>query len=286
MHVFAIGVLSVAVIQLALHDLAIGAPGLGLLEGALAVGGIAGGAVALGQAARHTAVGAVRLASVLWALPLCAAVAVVNPVAAAVGLAIAGIGNVLLDVTVYTHVQETTDEPVLARTVAALQSITVAAVGLGSLAAGIALSTLGTAATLGAIGLLVPVTAAILAPIDPAACTDLPGRPRAGATAGYLTPTTPTRRPQEVPEATDPLRQEAPPADPQRWKSSPEGGANSHRAPPSASRPHVGALTERSSGAERHRCAPLLASLAHHQATDKGALTCRPPSRHPQASRN
>ena len=123
MHVFAIGVLSVAVIQLALHDLAIGAPGLGLLEGALAVGGIAGGAVALGQAARHTAVGAVRLASVLWALPLCAAVAVVNPVAAAVGLAIAGVGNVLLDVTVYTHVQETTDEVVLARTVAALQNI-------------------------------------------------------------------------------------------------------------------------------------------------------------------
>ena len=178
-HAVAIGVLSVAVIQLALHDLAIGAPGLGLLEGALAVGGIAGGAVALGQAARHTAIGAVRLASVLWALPLCAAVAVANPVAAAVGLAIAGIGNVLLDVTVYTHVQETTDEPVLARTVAALQSIAVAAVGLGSLAAGITLPILGTAATLAAIGLLVPVTGAILlrsnpwhAPIFPSAAPE------------------------------------------------------------------------------------------------------------------
>jgi hypothetical protein len=154
--------LGVALIQLALDDLRIGAPGLGLLEGALAVGGIAGGAVALGRAARHSARSGVRLGAALWSVPFCAAALLVDPVLAVAAIVVAGVGNVLLDVAVYTHVQETAQERVLARTVAALQSLAVAAVGLGSLAAGIALTRAGTVATLLAIGLAVPAATVLL----------------------------------------------------------------------------------------------------------------------------
>jgi hypothetical protein len=154
-HCFAIGALGVAVIQLALAELEVGSIGLGLLEGALAAGGIIGGVVALGRATSHCTDRSVRLGAILWAVPFCPIVAVLDPVAAITGLAVAGVGNVLLDVAVYTHIQETAAESVLARTVAALQSVAVAAVGLGSLVGGFSLSLLGTGPTLVGIGLVV-----------------------------------------------------------------------------------------------------------------------------------
>jgi predicted MFS family arabinose efflux permease len=159
-HCLAIGALGVALVQLALDDLAIGTPGLGLLEGAMGAGGVLGGLLALGRAANHTVEGAVRLAVLLWALPLLATVAFVSPAVALGGIAVAGIGNVLLDVAVYTHVQETADERVLARTVAALQSLAVAAVGAGCLGAGIMLTGPGTAATVLVVATCVPAAAA------------------------------------------------------------------------------------------------------------------------------
>ena len=161
-HAFAFGALGIAIVQLAIDDLQLGAAGLGMLETALAVGGVAGGIVALGRAANHSAARSIRLGAVLFALPLCAAAILVSPAAALGGLALAGIGNVLLDVAVYTHIQETTVETVLARTIAALQSVAVAAVGLGSLTAGIALSLLGTTATLTLIALTVAAAALTL----------------------------------------------------------------------------------------------------------------------------
>ena len=72
------------------------------------------------------------------------------------------VGNVLLDVVTYTHVQETTAQAVLARTIAAMQSIAVAAVGIGNLAAGVALATVGTRATLMLLALGLPVAAAVV----------------------------------------------------------------------------------------------------------------------------
>ncbi len=82
----------------------------------------------------------------------------------------------LIDVAVYTHVQESTAEGVLARTVAALQSLAVAAVGLGSLAAGLVLTSLGGRATVAGIGGVVLVAAVVLL------------RPRAGVVEGMRRP--------------------------------------------------------------------------------------------------
>jgi hypothetical protein len=95
---------------------------------------------------------------VLWSVPFIAVVLLGNPIAAAIGLAVAGVGNVLLDVAIYTHVQEASDGRVLARAVTSLQSLAVTAVGLGSLAAGIGLATLGTRPTLAGIGVVVMAT--------------------------------------------------------------------------------------------------------------------------------
>ena len=125
-HAFAFGALGITIVQLAIDDLRLGAAGLGMLETALAVGGVAGGIVALGRAANHSVARSIRLGAVLFAGPLCAAAILVSPAAALCGLALAGIGNVLLDVAVYTHVQETTVETVIARTIAALRSVAVA----------------------------------------------------------------------------------------------------------------------------------------------------------------
>ncbi len=161
-HCFAIGALSIAVIQLALQELRVGTAGLGALEGALAVGGIAGGVAALARASTHSTDASVRLGGMLWAVPLGAMVVLVHPLAAVGGLVVAGVGNVLLDVAVYTHVQESTDDGVIARAVAAMQSLAVAAVGVGSLVAGISLSRLGTGVTLLGIGVVVGAPAGAL----------------------------------------------------------------------------------------------------------------------------
>jgi hypothetical protein len=161
-HCLAIGALSVAVLQLALEDLRIGTAGLGVLEGALAVGGITGGVVALARARTHSSDQSVRLGAVLWALPFVAVVALVQPAVAVAALAVAGVGNVLIDVAVYTHVQESTAEGVLARTVAALQSLAVGAVGIGSLVAGVAVTALGGRVTLLGIGCVVLLAASVL----------------------------------------------------------------------------------------------------------------------------
>jgi hypothetical protein len=69
---------------------------------------------------------------------------------------------VLIDVAVYTHVQESTAEGVLARTVAALQSLAVGAVGIGSLVAGVAVTALGGRVTLLGIGCVVLLAASVL----------------------------------------------------------------------------------------------------------------------------
>jgi hypothetical protein len=162
-HCLALGALSVALIQLALDELRVGTAGLGVLEGALAVGGIAGGVVALARASTQSTNSSVRFGGMLWAVPFCAMCTLVHPVVAVGGLVVAGVGNVVLDVAVYTHVQESADDGVIARAVAALQSLAVAAVGFGSLVAGISLSLAGTRMTLLGIGLVVGAPVGALA---------------------------------------------------------------------------------------------------------------------------
>jgi len=162
-HCFAFGALGVVIVQLAVHDLALGAPGLGLLETALAVGGIGGGGVALACGAAQSPTSSIRHGGLLWAAALAAAAVGAGPVDVVIGLAAAGVGNILIDVATYTHVQEATSQAVLARTIAAMQSIGVAAIGLGNFAAGVALGLLGTRPTLALLAACVPVAAFTLA---------------------------------------------------------------------------------------------------------------------------
>ena len=161
-HWLGLGALAVVVVQLALEDLRLGSPGVGMLEASLAVGGLVGGVVVVGVAARHDCRAAIRRGALLWAVALVGIAALTSPTVAFAGLAVLGLGNVLLDVSTYTHVQESTPEDVLARTIAALQSIAVGAVGIGNLAAGLALEALGTQPTLVLLALGPPVAAAVL----------------------------------------------------------------------------------------------------------------------------
>ncbi len=130
------------------------APGAGALVGAVAARRLAGRPLAapflLGLAA--------------WGIPI--AVIGVHP-AALVGLValfIVGIGDAMLDVSGYTLLQRAVPDDVLARVFGVHNAVTLATVGIGSLAAPLLIDAIGTRATLVAVGLLLPALAILSSP--------------------------------------------------------------------------------------------------------------------------
>src|SRR5215472_8064895 len=98
------GALVVLIAVLAVHVLALGGSAVGWLTAAFGAGGLAGGAVAAG-AVRITRLGRAFIAGMLlWGLPL--AFLALRPAAAIayLALAVAGIGNAVVDVSAFTMV--------------------------------------------------------------------------------------------------------------------------------------------------------------------------------------
>jgi MFS family permease len=94
-----------------------------------------------------------------WGLPLVALGAVPGPVMALVALFVVGAGDATLDVSGYSLLERAVPDHVLARVFGVHNAITLATVGIGSLAAPVLIDSIGIRASLAAAGGMLPVLA-------------------------------------------------------------------------------------------------------------------------------
>ena len=154
---FVSGVLTVMLAAIALDLLDAGEGAYGAFQTAAGVGGVLG---ALGAAAL---VGLRRLAPplalglLLWGLPLVALGLAPSFALALVMLVLLGFGNTILDVSALTLLQRIADDDVRGRVFGVLESVILASVAAGGIAAAAFVVAFGIQATLVAGGLVLPV---------------------------------------------------------------------------------------------------------------------------------
>lgn len=158
---FVDGALGVLVVVLALETLDLGASGVGYLNSVLGVGGIVGGVAAAALVARSRLGRDFGAGIVLWGVPLVLIGIWPDPLVALVALAVVGIGNTIVDVSGDTLLQRAVPDEVLARAFAAMDSVTLVAVALGSVAAPVVVDLAGDRSALVVFGALLPVLAVL-----------------------------------------------------------------------------------------------------------------------------
>jgi MFS family permease len=146
------GALVVLIAVLAVHVLALGGSAVGWLTAAFGAGGLAGGAVAAG-AVRVTRLGRSFIAGMLlWGVPL--AFLAVTPAAALAYLAlvVVGIGNAIVDVSVFTMVTRLAGPRAAGKVLGALEFVALAGLATGSILTPLLLHVLGVRGTLALLG--------------------------------------------------------------------------------------------------------------------------------------
>jgi MFS family permease len=164
------GALSVFTAVLAIDVLGLGNPGVGYLDAAFGIGAIAGGMVAAGLAGTRRLAAAFALGVLAWGVGVALLGATTSSAVALVLLAGVGAGNTVVDVTAVTLLQRSAPDAVLGRVFGALESVLLAALGLGAVAAPVAIHIVGIRAALILTGLVLPVVVLIsarrLLPLD------------------------------------------------------------------------------------------------------------------------
>lgn len=156
------GAFEVLLVVLALRLLHAGNAGVGWLNTATGAGAIAG-AVAVAVVARHRRLaGGLGLGVLLCGLPIAATVLWLHLGIALLLVGLVGAGGVLVDVTGVTLVQRSAENEVLGRVFGALQSLVLAALAAGSVAAPALVSWLGPRGALVVVGAFLP---ALLVPL-------------------------------------------------------------------------------------------------------------------------
>jgi predicted MFS family arabinose efflux permease len=158
---FVDGALGVLVVVLALETLDLGASGVGYLNSVLGVGGIVGGVAAAALVARARLGTDFGAGIVLWGVPLVLIGIWPEPLVALVALTLVGVGNTIVDVSGDTLLQRAVPDEVLARAFAAMESVTLVAVALGSVAAPVLIDLAGDRWALVVFGALLPVLAVL-----------------------------------------------------------------------------------------------------------------------------
>ena len=161
---FVRGALGVMLVVLAIDLLGIGESGVGALTAAFGVGGIAGALAGISLVGRGRLGRPFQLSLAAWGLPLILIGVWPESAVAFACLALSGLANSLLDVSGFTSMQEHVDEQVIGRVFGLFELVVIAAVGLGSLVAPIAIEVLGSRGALVAAGGLL-VLLAVLAHI-------------------------------------------------------------------------------------------------------------------------
>jgi MFS family permease len=156
------GAFNVLVVVSALELLDVGKGGVGALSSAVGIGGLLGAVVAA------VLVGGDRLASnfafgmLLWGIPIALIGIFPSSVVALPLLLFVGIGNTIVDVAALTLLQRAVPDEVLSRVFGAVQTVTVATLGLGAVLAPLLIELIGIRGALIAIGALLPVLTALL----------------------------------------------------------------------------------------------------------------------------
>jgi MFS family permease len=158
------GALEVLLVVLALRLLQSGNGGVGWLWTAIGIGSIAGALVVAVTAARRRLAGGFALGIVLSSMPLALVAAVSSLAPALILVGILGVGSILVQVNSVTLLQRSTDNEVLGRVFAVLESLVLAALALGSVAAPGLVSWLGARGALIVAGAFAPV---LLVPLWP-----------------------------------------------------------------------------------------------------------------------
>ena len=158
------GALEVLLVVLALRLLHAGNAGYGWLNTAMGVGSVAGAAiVAVALAARQRLAGGFALGILLWgAVAVAAAVSTLAPALVLLGLV--GTAAILVQVNSITLLQRSTENEVLGRVFAVLESLMLAATAVGAVIAPGLVSWLGPRGALIAAGAFLPV---LLVPLWP-----------------------------------------------------------------------------------------------------------------------
>lgn len=158
---FVDGALGVLVVVLALETLDLGASGVGYLNSVLGVGGIVGGVAAAALVARARLGTDFGAGIILWGVPLVLIGIWPEPLVAIFALTVVGVGNTIVDVSGDTLLQRAVPDEVLARSFAAMESMTLVAVALGSVAAPVVVDLAGDRWALVGFGALLPALAVL-----------------------------------------------------------------------------------------------------------------------------
>jgi MFS family permease len=158
---FVDGALGVLVVVLALETLDLGASGVGYLNSVLGVGGIVGGIAAAALVARARLGTDFGAGIILWGVPLVLIGIWPDPLVAIFALTVVGVGNTIVDVSGDTLLQRAVPDEVLARAFAAMESVTLVAVALGSVAAPVVVDVAGDRWALVVFGAVLPVLAVL-----------------------------------------------------------------------------------------------------------------------------
>lgn len=158
------GAFEVLIVVLALRLLLAGNAGVGWLNAAMGAGSLIGGVMVAALAGRKRIAGDFGIGVLLWGIPLALLAAWSNLGFALVLVAAVGIGNTVVDVYGMTLLQRTADDEVLARVFGVLESLILATLAIGSIAAPALVSAFGPRAALVATGVFLPL---LLVPLWP-----------------------------------------------------------------------------------------------------------------------
>jgi MFS family permease len=156
------GALNVLIVVTSLQLLDLGNAGVGFLTAAVGIGGLIGAVVALALVGRQRLATDFGLGLVLWGVPIALIGIFPEPPIALVLLGLVGIGVTVVDVAAVTLLQRVVPDEVLARVFGVLQTVFVATIGLGAIAAPLLVAWVGPRGALIATGALLPTLSVLL----------------------------------------------------------------------------------------------------------------------------
>ncbi|HMJ01087.1 MAG TPA: MFS transporter [Gaiellaceae bacterium] len=156
------GALNVLLVVAALELLNLGEAGVGFLNSAVGVGGLFGALAAFALVGRQRLASDFGLGLVLWGFPIALIGVWPNPTIALILLGLVGVGNTVVDVAALTLLQRTVPDEVLTRVFGVVQSVFVATLGLGAIAAPLMTGTIGIRWAMVVTGSILPVLAGLL----------------------------------------------------------------------------------------------------------------------------
>ena len=156
------GAFNVLLVVSAIELLDLGEAGVGWLNAAFGIGGVLGAVVALALIARGRLASDFMFGIVLWGSPLVLIGIWPEPAVALLMLALVGAGETLVEVAGPTLLQRSVPDRVLARVFGALESLLITMIGVGGLLAPVLIEFLGIRGAVIAVGVFLPILAAVL----------------------------------------------------------------------------------------------------------------------------